>query len=153
MKIRKFIPEDFNILRIWLKQDYIRKYWGAPQEWINEISENIDADWVKYFIVECYKPIGFLQYYETDKAPEGNWSKEPPGTVGIDYLIGDKEYLGKGYGSRMIKLFVEYIRSLNKYDFIIADPVKENVASIKVLLNNGFELQDNGFYKRKTDNK
>jgi RimJ/RimL family protein N-acetyltransferase len=78
----------------------------------------------------------------------GEWPNEPKGTVGIDYLIGDKKYLGKGLGTGIVRLFIEYIQSLNKYDFIIADPVKENIASIKVLIKNGFELQDNGLYKR-----
>jgi RimJ/RimL family protein N-acetyltransferase len=148
IKIRKFRLEDIDLLKIWLEQDYIRKFWGEPQHWISEITKNIDADWVKYFIVECNHPIGFLQYYEADKAPVGEWSNEPKGTVGIDYLIGDKKYLGKGLGTGIVRLFIEYIQSLNKYDFIIADPVKENIASIKVLIKNGFELQDNGLYKR-----
>lgn len=53
MKIREFKLEDLNIMEVWLAQDYIQKFWGDPQDWIKEISENISADWVKYFIVEC----------------------------------------------------------------------------------------------------
>lgn len=74
MKIREFRLGDLKIMGAWLEQDYIRNFWGDPQDWIKEISENISADWVKYFIVEYNIPIGFLQYYETDKAPQGEWS-------------------------------------------------------------------------------
>jgi GNAT superfamily N-acetyltransferase len=63
-------------------------------------------------------PIGFLQYYETDKAPQGEWSDEPIGTVGIDYLIGEEEFLGKGYGSKIVCLLVDFIKSKNEYDYI-----------------------------------
>lgn len=146
MKIRKFKYEDLNIMRVWLAQDYIQKYWGDPRDWTKEITENLDADWVKYFIVECDMPIGFLQYYETDKAPQGEWSDEPIGTVGIDYLIGDIEYLGKGYGSKMLRLLVDFIRSKNEYDYIVADPIVQNVSSIKVLENNGFKQNANGLF-------
>lgn len=146
MKIRKFKLDDLNILRVWLEQDYVRKFWGDPQDWINEISENLSANWVKYFIVECDKPIGFLQYYETDKAPQGEWSAEPIGTVGIDYLIGDTEYLGKGYGSKIVRLFVDFIKSKNEYDYIVADPIVENITSIKVLENNGFKQNASGLF-------
>jgi putative acetyltransferase len=146
MKIREFKPEDLNIMKLWLAQDYIQKFWGDPQDWIKEISENINADWVTYFIVECDLPIGFLQYYETDKAPQGEWSKQPIGTVGIDYLIGDKEYLGKGYGSKIVGLLVDLIKSKNKYDHIVADPIAENVSSVQVLETNGFRLNANGLY-------
>ena len=146
MKIREFKLEDLNILRVWLEQDYIQKFWGDPQDWINEISENISADWVKYFIVEYDTPIGFLQYYETDIAPQGDWADEPIGTVGIDYLIGDKEYLGKGYGSKIVRLLVDLIKSKSEYDYIVADPIIENLSSIKVLENNGFRQKSNGLF-------
>lgn len=146
MKIREFTPADLNIMRVWLEQDYIRKFWGDPQDWIKEIAEYISADWIKYFIVECNTPIGFLQYYETDKAPHGEWSNEPIGTVGIDYLIGDIEYLGKGYGSKIVCLLIDVIKSKNKYDYIVADPIVENVSSIKVLENNGFKQNANGLF-------
>ena len=146
MKIREFTLEDLNMMGVWLAQDYIQKFWGDPKDWINEISENISADWVKYFIVECDTPIGFLQYYETDKAPQGEWSDEPIGTVGIDYLIGDIEYLGKGYGSKIVRILVDFIKLKNEYDYIVADPIVENVSSIKVLENNGFKQNANGLF-------
>lgn len=146
MKIREFTLEDLNIMGVWLAQDYIQKFWGEPQIWIKEISENICTDWVKYFIVECDMPIGFLQYYETDKAPQGEWSDEPIGTVGIDYLIGEIKYLGKGYGSKIVRLLVDFIKSKNEYEFIVADPVAKNVSSIKVLENNGFKQKVNGIF-------
>lgn len=146
MKIREFTLEDLNIMGVWLAQDYIKKFWGDPKDWIKEISENISTDWVKYFIVECDTPIGFLQYYETDKAPQGEWSDEPIGTVGIDYLIGDIEFLGKGYGSKIVRLLVDFIKSKNEYDFIVADPILENVSSVKVLENNGFKQNANGLF-------
>jgi putative acetyltransferase len=146
MKIRKFTPADLNRMVAWLAQDYIQNFFGDPQDWIKEISENISADWVQYFIVECDTPIGFLQYYETDKAPQGEWSNEPIGTVGIDYLIGNAEYLGKGYGTKIVRLLVDFIKSKNEYDYIVADPIVENLSSIKVLENNGFKQNANGLF-------
>lgn len=147
MKIREFTIEDLNMIEVWLAQDYIQKFWGDPRDWIKEISENIIADWVKYFVVECdTAAIGFLQYYETDKAPQGEWSDEPIGTVGIDYLIGDMEYIGKGYGSKIVRLLIDFIKSKNEYDFIVADPLLDNVASIKVLESNGFKQNANGLF-------
>ncbi len=133
-------------MEMWLEQDYIQKFWGDPQDWIKEISENISADWVKYFITECDTPIGFLQYYETDKAPQGEWSVEPIGTVGVDYLIGDVNFLGKGYGSKIVRMLIDFIKSKNEYDYIVADPIAENISSIKVLENNGFRQKTNGLY-------
>jgi RimJ/RimL family protein N-acetyltransferase len=148
VKIRDFKIEDLSTLKMWLEQDYISRFWGNIQEWIDEITDNIESDWVRYFIIEHNnEPIGFLQYYETNNAPQGDWSSEPIGTVGIDYLIGNRNYIGKGYGSKIVRLLVNLIKSKNEYDYIIADPTKENLASIKTLKNNGFYLSENGLYK------
>jgi GNAT superfamily N-acetyltransferase len=105
MKLRKFTHNDLNTMKLWLAQDYIQKYFGNPQDWIDEIAANLNADWVKYFIVEHNTPIGFVQYYETDIAPQGEWSDEPIGTVGIDYLIGNvdnKDYQRHGIAANLL---------------------------------------------------
>lgn len=146
IRLREFTLDDLQTLQGWLAQDYVRKFWGEPLSWIAEITENINADWIKYFIVESDLQIGFLQYYETEKAPQGVWSAEPIGTVGIDYLIGNISYLGKGNGSKIVRLLVDNIKLKNEYDYIIADPIIENVSSVKVLENNGFIQNENGLY-------
>ena len=111
MRIRPFCKDDLEKMKMWLDKDYIRDFFGDPIDWINKISENIRADWINYFIVDCDSPIGFVQYYETDKAPQGIWSDEPLDTVGIDYLIGDENYLKKGFGTKIIKLLVDKIKA------------------------------------------
>lgn len=149
MKIRLFQKNDLELMYLWLNKAHIKKYFGDPDEWITEISNNINADWIKYFIIEIDSPIGFAQYYETDKAPQGLWSEEPIDTVGIDYLIGDEDILNKGFGTEIIKLLLNELKKRNKYDFVIADPTIENIPSIKVLQKNGFSLMPNGLYQLK----
>ncbi len=146
MRLREFTHDDLQILEGWLAQDFIQKFWGEPLIWLTEINENISAQWIKYFIVESDVPIGFLQYYETEKAPQGAWSAEPIGTVGIDYLIGNIAYLGKGNGSSIVGLLVDFIKAKNEFDYIIADPVIENASSVKVLEKNGFLQNTNGLF-------
>ena len=146
MKIREYKQEDIDILKDWLNRNHIKKFFGNPSDWINEITENLTADWITYFIVENPLPIGFLQYYETDIAPQGDWSGEPIGTVGIDYFIGEEKNVGKGYGAKIIGLLIDVISSKNEYDYIIADPIADNIASVKVLEKNGFIQQSNGLY-------
>jgi len=146
MKLREFSLEDLNLARMWLSDDYIQKFWGNPQDRISEITQNLYVDWRKYFIIECERPIGFFQFYETDRAANGNWSSEPIGTVVIDYLIGDRAYLEKGYGSQIVCLLVDFIKSCNEYDYIVATQMIENVTRTKVFENNGFRLNSNGIF-------
>lgn len=36
MKIREFRLGDLKIMGAWLEQDYIRNFWGDPQDWIKD---------------------------------------------------------------------------------------------------------------------
>ena len=88
IKIRKFRLEDIDLLKSGWNRIIFANF-GKPQHWINEITKNIDADWVKYFIVECnHQSVSSI--LRSRQGTSGEWSNEPKGTVGIDYLIGDK---------------------------------------------------------------
>jgi RimJ/RimL family protein N-acetyltransferase len=101
--------------------------------------------------VEEIIPIGFFQYYDTDKAPLGEWSNEPTGTAGIDFLIGEEIFLNKGYGVKLLKIIIEEIKLKGFHKYIIADPDQRNAASVKVLEKCGFKLTTNGLFKLKID--
>lgn len=148
MSIRYFRQNDIDILTKWLNNNYVRDFFGEPNDWICEITENLNnSDWIHYYIVEQQDiPFGFFQYYETDKAPKGVWSNEPAGTVEIDFLIGEKSFLKKGLGSQLILLIINEIMSKDKYNFIVADPNTKNGASIRVLKKNGFYKIHNKLY-------
>jgi RimJ/RimL family protein N-acetyltransferase len=148
MDFRKLQIADMDLLQTWLHQDHVREYFGDPGIWLSEITENMYSDWIFYFIVYMDQvPFGFVQYYETCKAPEGIWSFEPEGTAGIDYMIGDVNYLRKNYGTQIVNKLVDYIRKQQKFQYIIADPIIENNASVLVLVKNGFVKQNSGLYR------
>lgn len=149
MVLKKLTANDLELLYSWLCEDHVREFFGDPDEWLNEIYDNIDdLNWVFYFMVFFNnKPLGFVQYYETHKTPIGEWSEEPIGTVGIDFLIGDTSMLKKGMGSKLLECLIMFIRKTNKYKFIVADPLEENKKSISLIIKNGFKRQPNGMYR------
>ena len=149
--IRELDNADMPFIKSWLKKDYIKKWCGEPQEWFDEI-ENVrgEYDWLNHFIVEYDGvPFGFCQYYDCSKTPKGfEWDNEPLGTFAIDYLIGEEQFLNKGLGSVIIQKLNELIIAKENPKQIIADPVKENLTSIKLLVRNGFVLDEaTGLYK------
>ena len=145
MVLRRANASDFPMLEVWLNKDYIKQWYGELEEWIEEI-KNRDGkfDWLNHYIVEVdNKSIGFCQYFDCSKAPKGfEWDDEPPGTFAIDYLIGEENFLGKGFGTVIIQELIELILEIEDPIQIIADPVKENVKSIKLLEKNGFIFDD-----------
>jgi len=149
--IRKFDNADMPLIKSWLNKDYIKKWYGEPQEWLVEI-KNVrgEYDWLNHFIVEYDGvSLGFCQYYDCSKTPKGfEWDNEPLGTFAIDYLIGEEQFLNKGLGRVIIQKLIELIIAKETPKQIIADPVKENLISIKLLERNGFVLDEvTGLYK------
>ena len=136
---KKLLKSDLQLIKYWLSQPHVSRWFDDIDDWMNEISSNPDSDWIWHFRADLSsKPVGFVQYYDILKAPKGPWSSQPPGTVGIDFLIGSQDQLGKGYGILLVNDFVEFLIDRAKPKRIIADPVKENIASLRTLKRCGF---------------
>ena len=87
------------------------------------------------------KPIDYIQYCLTDKADNGWWGthiEDITGTVGIDIIIGETDFIGKGYGSTILKLFIEKIYKETNATKIITDPDPNNLTAIRFYEKVGF---------------
>ncbi|MCF1749792.1 GNAT family N-acetyltransferase [Mariniradius sediminis] len=146
MIARKFTLNDLPLLETWLQTEPARKYFGVPEDWLHEIEANLDADWIHHFIVEDGKPFAFVQHYDAHLAPLGIWSEAPLGSAGIDFLIGELSFLGKGYGSKLVEFLVRDIRATGGFEHVVADPTPENNASIRLLEKAGFSAHPSGLY-------
>ncbi|WP_085833781.1 GNAT family N-acetyltransferase [Clostridium merdae] len=151
ISLRSVKKSDLLAIEVWLNKDYIQKWYGEPEEWLFEIrNDNGKFEWLNHYIV-LYDamPIGFCQYYDCSKTPQGfEWDNEPQGTFCIDYLIGEEPFLKKGLGSIIVQQLCQLICTLERPVQIVADPVPENFDSIKLLKRNGFVLDSaTGLYK------
>ena len=146
--LRVFEDGDLQLLDKWLHKEYIKKWFEVPdictiEDWLHEVkNRNDEFRWLSYFIVmseDC--PIGFCTYYKCMDAKE-HWYGEISldGVYSMDYLIGEEKYLGKGIGNKMIEELAEMIFSNEEAKKIIVQPDKNNKASCRVLLSNGFVL-------------
>ena len=84
------------------------------------------------------KPIGFIQTYQACKVGDGWWKGESEGTWGIDQFIGEKDFLGKGLGSKFISQFTNDLLTKDKVDRIITDPSPNNHRAIRSYEKAGF---------------
>ena len=142
--LRNLGDEDVVLMKKWLEQEFISKWFGDASDWLLEIEHrNDEFNFIKHFIVEKDGvPVGFCQYYDWNKAMDDDG--EPEGTCGIDYMIGEESLLGKGYGKNIVRLICDKVIE-NRPDTvqIIADPSVEeekmNIPSIKVLEANEFQ--------------
>lgn len=62
-------------------------------------------------------------------------------TYGIDYMIGNKNYFGKGYGAKTLSEFLDFFRKEfdPKADTFMIDPASDNPKAKNVYMKAGFE--------------
>ena len=153
--LRPFWDNDISLMEIWLYLPHVAEWYEHPEHWLSEVKKRKEEfSFLTHFIVEFEgKPIGFAQYYDCYFAKEheiwhDEWNvNEKQGIdYSIDYLIGDTEYLHKGYGKEIVRQLVERIKALGAKR-IIAEPEEENSNSNGVLISNGFIAFAEGYVK------
>lgn len=144
LSLRIMKDSDIDFMKDWLYQDYVAKWYEHPSSWLNEILHRTDVFfWIHHFIVECKGvPIGFCQYYEYSQSGE-DWHDniELEGTYSIDYLLGNRKYLGQGFGKEMVHLLIEEISKQEGAKRIIVKPEEDNKASCNTLRSAGFSYE------------
>ena len=137
--LRRCTYSDMDIIYKWINDDEVRNNsfnsdyieYETHVKWFNEKinSNNI----YMYIILNNNKEIGTIRL-------EKHNSKAI-----ISYLISN-EYRGKGYGNKVIDL-IKKEAIINNIDILEDIVKKDNIASRRIFINNGFfEIQENDRY-------
>lgn len=99
---------DRKLLRQWLSQEYIYKWWGDPErEYRHCITHPNGGRGVVICVDE--KPIGYI-YVEPvirERLDALGLQQIPDGAIDLDIFIGERDYLGFGIAARALKLLLE----------------------------------------------
>ncbi len=150
--LRPVADADVALIALWLAEAYILKWYHDADAWLTEINARHSGfAWIHHHIVMHDKtPIGFCQYYDCfDAQSLEDWYcvKQRGETFSIDYLIGERRYLKKGYGKQIVCQLTQLIKTQEKAAIqIIAQPEPENFASVHVLLANGYTYDSKANY-------
>lgn len=147
----RFVPlrsSDLPDLAVWLARPHVLHWWREPSDLVSveqnygPLAEGLDP--TEGFIVHFSdRPIGYVQRYFIDEHPD--WRETirgalgQAGGIGIDYLIGEPDLVGRGIGRRLISQFVGV--SWNRYpsaERMVVALQQENTASWKALEASGF---------------
>jgi RimJ/RimL family protein N-acetyltransferase len=133
-----------NQLCKWLNNPHVKEWWNdnlTPEEIKIKYQQRINDPIVVSFIIYLDdKPLGFIQYYHADKVGDGWWPDETAGTVGIDQYIGETDYINKGYGTQIIRSFIEKLFSNPDIKKIIVDVDPNNHRAIRCYEKAGFKF-------------
>jgi RimJ/RimL family protein N-acetyltransferase len=147
--LRPLQDTDSKLIRIWLCKEHVLQWYHDTEDWLTEIKQrNKEFSFLHHYIVYYGDvAIGFCQYYDCFDAKETWYSVESKGHLfSIDYLIGEEDYLRKGYGKQIIALLINEISKENEHVEIIVQPDLENTASNKTLLASGFTYDNQKQY-------
>jgi RimJ/RimL family protein N-acetyltransferase len=91
----------------------------------------------------CYynkTPIGYIQYYSIKRHQWLNVDLTHflDNSAGIDVFIGEKDFLGKGLGVKIINRFLTR-HVFREFDYCFVDPRKDNLTALACYKKCGFE--------------
>ncbi len=119
---------DLGILCSWFENQHVLEWWNdhlTAEEIKEKYGKRINNEIIYPYIAYLdNKPIAFIQYYWANKVGDGWCLNEDDTTVGMDQFIGDENFINKGYGTLMIKEFIQFLFKNSKIQKIIteADP-------------------------------
>ena len=116
--------DDLPLLYEWTCRPHVKPWWNPPStfaefeaEYAPDVEEH-GATFVYLVLVEG-RAVGMIQWYrwssyEVEEEQEDGDIGILPGEAGIDYLIGEPDLIGQGFGPAMIGQFIE--------EFVFAEP-------------------------------
>ena len=137
----------FPLLLKWLETPHVKAWWDQDVHWTPALIKEKFGSYAQGYkaekglkkLIQAYivyagdEPIGYIQIYNAHDFPrEDNDSLAdfPDSLASLDIFIGEKEFLGKGLGSRIIKQFlVEYVDP--HFDACLIDPDTANIKAVR----------------------
>jgi aminoglycoside 6'-N-acetyltransferase len=135
---RPMTNEDLPLMRCWLMAPHVARWWGEPDEAIEEIRQAIsEASTHPFIILIDGRPSGYIQSYDIHAESDHPYRDQPRGTVGIDLSLGEEHLLGRGHGPRIITAFVNrlFIQGAPR---VVIDPAPDNNRAIRAYQKAGF---------------
>ena len=147
LMLRPFDEKDIETVKRWLYTPHVAKWFHYPEEWIESLEDRDgEFSFITPLIAE-YEGVsfGFCRYYDCYLAGDyPHWNEElphpdrPNEIYSMDCLIGEADYLYRGFGKQITALMLGRLRSLGAKSVVI-EPEKENLASCRTLEANGFK--------------
>lgn len=155
MKIafKEFNLEDVPLYYEWAEKDHVKKIWFLdgyqPKEYI---LKKIEGNGIEhpFVIMIDDKPVGHIQYWDIhardiiNKDKKDYFTGSPSGTYGIDIFIGEIDYVGKGYGAKILSAFVQLLFDKYGAKKLVVDPSIKNTNAIRCYEKVGFKFSRTG---------
>lgn len=145
LSIRVMTHYDYNIMVKWLNDSRVLEFYEESPADLEKVKKKYGPriegrHYVKPYIAECKnKPVGYIQYYEIqDNDLKSHGYPQNHDIYGIDQFIGETELWGKGLGTSMILLMLNYLSNHKNARRVVLEVKNHNIRAISCYKKCGF---------------
>lgn len=139
--LRLATPEDRDLLTYWDNQPHV---WDSDpsDDWNWTVELERSPEWREQLVAEVDgKPIGFLQIIDPLLEETHYWGPVEENLRAIDIWIGEKDYLGRGFGTEMMRLAIARCFADANVTAILIDPLASNTRAHRFYERLGFRFE------------
>ncbi len=136
--------EDYKKLYKWCRQKFVYEWFEQKklsyEEIITKYRNKLRSKAQELLIINYNNlDIGFVQIYKYNNNVEIKKLQKYKNVYEYDLFIGEKEYLSKGLGTKIINLINQKIYEDSRADAIVLRPFKRNIRAIKCYEKSNFK--------------
>lgn len=146
--LRPLQTDDLPRLVDWINSPHVARFWDGHTDLAavrKKYGPRLDADTKTHVFIANLNdvPIGMIQCYRHADFPDWDATVGIEKAAGIDYLIGNLEFVGQGIGPLIIQEMVKQaFKIYPDIDVIVSAPQQDNKASCRALEKAGFSLRE-----------
>ena len=138
--LRKAHIGDLTILRLWDIREHVIES-DPDDDWNWEVELQREPSWREQLIAEIDGfPVGIVQLIDPFEEETHYWGDIGRNKRAIDIWIGEKENLGKGYGTEMMMQALARCFSNQLVEEVLVDPLESNEKAIRFYVKSGFKF-------------
>lgn len=138
IRLRDATRQDISLLRYWDEQPH-KKEADPLSDWQWESEVGRLLPWRKQLIAELNgRPIGYVEILRCSLDEEQYWGSVPETWMAIDIWLGDREDIGKGFGTLVLQRALEMCFEDHLIETVVVDPIETNARARRFYEKNGF---------------
>ncbi len=146
LAVRPMTEGDLGDVSRWVSAPHVARWWDEHRS-LEQVAAHYGPalcgkDPTRLWVWEVNgRSVGFAQDYRIGDHPDYAVLCRRPDAVGVDYLIGEKPFTGRGLGTSLLWVFLRDIvwPAYPEVSEIFAAPDHRNVRSLRLLDKLGFE--------------
>ncbi|PSB09901.1 N-acetyltransferase [filamentous cyanobacterium CCP1] len=141
LALTPFSPTDVELLRHWLTAPHVAAWYPDPEDhivWATNPPKNGD----RALITVGSRAVGYIRWQSVSREVLDSVSlyEIPAGSVDVDMLIGDLEFVGQGIGPKALLVLVSQLRQKGDVPLVGLTTSVENLSAQRAYAKAGFRI-------------